>query len=57
MWETIFTYVCVMTGDYSETTTGMGTLRRKKVLELPLGLDGEIKWKKYRVVGRQGREN
>jgi hypothetical protein len=46
-----------MTGDYSETTTGMGTLRRKKVLELPLGLDGEIKWKKDRVVGRQGREN
>jgi hypothetical protein len=56
MWETIFTYVCVMTGDYSETT-GMGTLGRKKVLELPLGLDGEIKWKEDRVVGRQGREN
>lgn len=56
MWETIFTYVCVVTGDYSETT-GRGTLRRKKVLELPLGLGGEIKWKEYRVVGRQSREN
>lgn len=44
-----------MTGDYSETA-GMGTLRRK-VLELPLGLDGEIKWNEDRVVGRQGREN
>jgi hypothetical protein len=57
MWKTVFTYVCVMTGDYSETTTGIGTLRRKKVLELPLGLAGEIKWKEDRVVGRQGREN
>jgi hypothetical protein len=57
MWENIFTYAFVMTHDYFKTTTGMGTLRRKKVLELPLGLDREIKWKEGTVVVRQGRGN